>query len=196
MTATQLMPIVVSCSAAWVYFDATRQGIGKEEGKGGLFNMSAGAWAVATLGLWLIGFPAYLIKRRRLIAQASERPVTPKWRPFKLGLFVMVAVWCVYSVVIARAALPPCEGEEASALVAQLISQTPALAEQGVAFKALNGVRETGFAEGPAGYRSCVATLVTSLGEEQLAYVLEWQDAASGTYQLRFGGPTPPEQAP
>lgn len=51
---------VVSASAIWVCLDATKK-IGKIEAAGGMFNVSAGAWAAVTLFLWIIGFPAYLI---------------------------------------------------------------------------------------------------------------------------------------
>jgi len=43
--------------------------------------MSAGAWAVVTILLWIIGFPAYLIKRKSLIEKAIDNPVvvSGKW---------------------------------------------------------------------------------------------------------------------
>lgn len=67
--------IVVILSSVWVYYDATQNCIGKIQGAKGMFNMSAGSWCVVTLFLWIIGFPAYLLKRKSLIEQAKENPV-------------------------------------------------------------------------------------------------------------------------
>ena len=59
-----LLIAIVAVSAAWVYLDATRHRIGKIPGAKGMLNMSAGAWGAVTLGLWIIGFPAYLVARK------------------------------------------------------------------------------------------------------------------------------------
>jgi hypothetical protein len=56
------MWIVVVVSAIWVYFDAKNIGVRKELGSG-FFNAGPGGWCAVTLLLWIIGFPAYLIKR-------------------------------------------------------------------------------------------------------------------------------------
>ena len=74
--------LVVAATAVWIYFDATKNKIGKTE-KGGLFNLSAGAWAVCNLLLWIIAFPAYLIKRSSLKTIAGEHPVEVKGRGIK-----------------------------------------------------------------------------------------------------------------
>jgi hypothetical protein len=42
---------VIVCSALWVYLDATKNKIGKIPDLKGTFNMSAGAWAIATMFL-------------------------------------------------------------------------------------------------------------------------------------------------
>ncbi len=87
---------VTACSV-WVYLDATKNKIGKTSA-GGMFNMSAGAWGVVTLGLWIIGFPAYLIKRNALKTIAAESPVEITGRTWKatvigiVGLFWFLAV--------------------------------------------------------------------------------------------------------
>lgn len=74
-----LIFILVCVSAICVYFDAER--IGAERGLiGGLGDLSPVGWAIATLGVWIIAFPAYLIYRpqiKRAVARAAEhrRPV-------------------------------------------------------------------------------------------------------------------------
>lgn len=81
---------IVVVSAIWVYLDATKNKIGKVQGAKGMFNMSAGAWGTVTLLLWIIGFPAYLIKRRSLIEKANENPIEISGRGLKTGVFVVI----------------------------------------------------------------------------------------------------------
>ena len=69
---------VVAVSAVWVYLDATKNKIGKIPDGKGMFNMSAGAWCAVTLGLWIIGFPAYLINRGDMIEKTKETPIVLK----------------------------------------------------------------------------------------------------------------------
>jgi|GEM_PF-2548161 len=67
--------LVVLISAIWVYFDA--KSIGVRKGLiGGFFNLGAGSWCAVTLLLWIIGFPAYLIKRGDLKAAAAAGSAT------------------------------------------------------------------------------------------------------------------------
>lgn len=49
-----------------------------------LICMHAGTWALATICLWVIAFPAYLIKRKSLIEKAKSNPVEPEGRQIKL----------------------------------------------------------------------------------------------------------------
>ena len=86
-------------SAIWVYLDATKNKIGKIQGKKGIFNMSAGAWGTVTLLLWIIGFPAYLIKRKSLIEKANENPIESAGRGWKTGLFVIIGgLWLLVTL--------------------------------------------------------------------------------------------------
>ena len=57
----------------WVYFDATKNKIGKIEGSRSSLNMSALGWSgisVFAVGLWIV----YLSSRSRLIDLAKENP--------------------------------------------------------------------------------------------------------------------------
>jgi hypothetical protein len=80
MLAT-LLAFVAAASAMWVYWDATRLRIGRIKGRKDLFNMSAEAWSLVTLLLWIVGFPAYLLRRNTLRAQAEEHPVESRRKP-------------------------------------------------------------------------------------------------------------------
>lgn len=85
--------LVIGASATWVYFDATRHKIGKIPGKGGMTNMSAGAWAIVTFLLWIVGMPVYLVSRRRLIEEAAAHPVEPSGRVAKLALMGLLTLF-------------------------------------------------------------------------------------------------------
>jgi hypothetical protein len=67
--------IVVVISAIWVYFDAKKIGVRKGLIPG-FFNLGAGGWCAATLLIWIIGFPAYLIKRGDLKVAVAARATT------------------------------------------------------------------------------------------------------------------------
>jgi hypothetical protein len=83
-----LFLIVLAC-ALWVFFDAKR--IGAERGLvGGLGDLSPVGWAVATLGLWIVAFPAYLIYRpriKRAVRGIPEVPITTTLSPWAVTAF-------------------------------------------------------------------------------------------------------------
>ena len=66
------MWIIVIGSAAWVYVDAKMIGVRKGL-ISGMFNIGAGSWWAATLLLWIVVFPAYLIKRGALKAAVAAQ---------------------------------------------------------------------------------------------------------------------------
>jgi len=89
-----LIVAIVAASAVWVYLDATKHKIGKIRGSKGMLNMSAGAWGVVTLGLWIIGFPTYLIARNGLITKAKVHPIEVSRRTVKaIMLAVIGGMW-------------------------------------------------------------------------------------------------------
>ena len=94
---------VIAASGVWVYVDATGYKIGKVKGTGGLFNMSAGAWGVVTMFLWIVGFPSYLIKRRALIERAKAAPVEVKGRWIKTAILCVVGVLWILGTLLKRA---------------------------------------------------------------------------------------------
>jgi len=72
-----IMWVVVIASAVWVYIDAKNIGVRKDL-VSGFFNLGPVGWSLATLLLWIIGFPCYLIQREKLkaaaIAAAGNEP--------------------------------------------------------------------------------------------------------------------------
>lgn len=86
---------VVAVSAVWVYLDASALRIGRVEGERGFLNVSAGAWGVATLLLWIVALPAYLANRKQLEQRALTAPRESPGRTVKaivLGAFGAVLV--------------------------------------------------------------------------------------------------------
>ena len=65
-----MLVIVVGC-AIWVFFDAKSIGVRKGLVKGFL-DLGPAGWCGATLLLWIVCFPLYLVKRGSLKAAATR----------------------------------------------------------------------------------------------------------------------------
>lgn len=176
---------VVAVSAVWVYLDATKNKIGKIPDGKGMFNMSAGAWGVVTLLLWIIGFPAYLIKRGDLIEKAKENPIEVKGRGGKAAaLSIIGGLWVLMSVGGADlSALPGCDSADAKSLVGQIINDMPLVKALGVQFVSVKNVAEQGFNQ-ESQIRSCTGTLVTTAGEDSLQYSIKWGNKDKGEFYV------------
>ena len=59
--------VVIGC-AVWVAVDASRLGARRGRLGGGTLDMGPVSWFFATLLIWLIAFPCYLINRPKLVA--------------------------------------------------------------------------------------------------------------------------------
>lgn len=92
--------VLVVLSGIWVYWDATERKIGKIANLKSMFNISAGGWAIVTLMLWIVAFPAYLIKRKSLIEIAKSQPVEVKGRFIKLAIITVVGMLWISSFII------------------------------------------------------------------------------------------------
>lgn len=176
---------VIAISAVWVYLDATKNKIGKIPDGKGMFNMSAGAWGVVTLLLWIIGFPAYLIKRGDLIEKAKENPIDVKGRSGKAVAFSIIGgLWVFMSVGgAAFSTLPGCESAEAKSLVGQIINGLPLVKASGAQFVSVKNAAEQGFNQ-EAQIRSCAGTLVTTAGEDNLQYSIKWGNKDKGEFYV------------
>ena len=62
---------VILASSTWVYFDAKKLGV-RRGADTGLWNFGPGGWLAGCLLLWLVVFPAYLLKRRKFKFLAGE----------------------------------------------------------------------------------------------------------------------------
>ncbi|WP_373054441.1 hypothetical protein [Thioalkalivibrio sp.] len=180
-----IVVMVIAATAVWVYWDATGHRIGKVPGQGGFFNLSAGAWAVATLILWIVAFPAYLLQRSKLIARAEEYPVLAGGRSGKTAALAGVGgLWTLLSFQgAALATLPACGSAEATATVGNIISDMPGVKEAGIQFVSVNNAREQGY-NPETEIRSCSGTLITTAGEDGVQYFVKWQDKAKGLFYV------------
>ena len=172
---TVLIPLIVVASAIWVYWDATSNCIGKIEDDRGLFNMSAGAWAIVALLLWIVGLPAYLVKRGDLIERAKKTPVNVNGRGGKLAALTLAgAGFMVMSAgVPIGGALPGCSSDDTTGLVGQIVSDMPVVRLAGAQFVAVKGTTELGYNSGSE-IRSCSGTLITTAGETKIQYSVQW----------------------
>lgn len=119
-----IITLVVAISAVWVYLDATNHRIGKVPDAGGLFNMSAEAWGIATLFLWVVAFPAYLIKRNTLKQRAKSHPVTPSRRiPRAVGLGVLGAMMVAWGYSAQTSAVPGCGASATQQLAKDILKR-------------------------------------------------------------------------
>jgi len=124
MLAT-LIAFVAAASALWVYWDATRLRIGRIKGRKGLSNMSAEAWALVTLLLWIVGFPAYLLKRNTLRAQAEEHPVESRRKPVWFAVFGALGVAFIWNAYSSQpgSQVPDCGATATKGLVKDILAR-------------------------------------------------------------------------
>lgn len=172
---------VVVGSALWVYVDATNNKIGKVPEAKGMFNMPAGAWSIVTLLLWIVGFPAYLIKRRALIARAKEHPVEVSGRLGKTAVLAVVGVAWLGALVASQMAgsLPKCNDKEVVALAEKVIREAPLIKLSGLEVKGIYLPAERSY-NSSTETRLCRAMLAHALGEEGIQYTVEWHDKNKG----------------
>lgn len=178
---------IIVCTAIWVYLDATKNKIGKIKEAGGMFNMSAGAWSVVTLLLWIIGFPAYLIKRGALIERAKENPVEVKGRGGKTAVLGIIGgLWVLLALVgHLLGSLPACDSPEVVDLATRLIKEDPLVKLSGRDVKGISIPAEVRY-DASTKTRICRAQLIYALGEELINYSVQWHDKTKGIIRVQI----------
>ncbi len=179
-------------SSIWVYLDATKHKIGKIPSGKGMFNMSAGGWAIVTLLLWIIGFPAYLIKRGSLIEAARANPVNVSGRGGKAAALTVggvVSIMIGYGSLVDAglmgiSSLPACDSRETKSLVGQIVNDMPLVKALGARFVSVKDIAEQGY-NTEVEVRSCAGTLVTTAGEDLLQYSVSWSDRVANEFYVQ-----------
>ncbi len=79
--------LVVLGTSIWVAVDASNLGVRRGATSGGFFDMGVAGWLLCCLLLWIVGFPAYLVMRRRYV-EAHQLAIsnqghlsTASWQP-------------------------------------------------------------------------------------------------------------------
>lgn len=93
----EFINLIIALSAFFVYWDCTRNHIGKNSTEKGLLNNSAGVWTIGTCLLWIVVFPLYSINRKKLKQKAIDAPqvVPPLRRNFTLGIIFVISALTV-----------------------------------------------------------------------------------------------------
>ena len=177
--------VVIAASSVWVYLDATNYKIGKIPDRTGMFNLSAGHWGTVTLLLWIIGFPAYLIKRNSLIEIAKEHPIDVKGRAVKSVVFATFgSLWAFMSFVsVAMTILPTCSDASVKSLVGQILTEMSSAKRAGAKFVSVEDEAELGFNQ-TTQIRTCTGTTVTTIGEDLTLYSIMWRNQDRGEYEV------------
>ena len=184
---TMIILVLVCVSAFWVYWDATGHKIGKLPDEKGTFNISAGSWAMVTLLLWIVGFPAYLINRSRLIEKAKESPVDSKLRyggATVLAVLALCASFGAYSMY-STGTLPNCNSPEVVQLTNQIVSESPAVQILGLTDISISSHGEKHY-NSSSETRFCRGVLKTPLGDEVISYSVEWHNKNTGEFWVQI----------
>jgi hypothetical protein len=168
-------------SMVWVYLDASGHKIGRIEGVGGFLNLSAGAWGTVTGFLWIIGLPAYLIKRSALIETARTNPVEPKGRVFKAFVFGAIALGIIglSAVGLVQGTLPACDSPDVVNLAQNIIKDSPLVKLSGLQVTGLTVVAQKSY-DPSEEKRVCRGKPTHAAGTQGIQYSVEWHDKAKG----------------
>jgi hypothetical protein len=172
---------IATIAAFWVYLDATKNKIGEIAGSKESWNFTAGGWAALTLLMWLVGLPAYVIKRQALLDRAQTAPVEVKNRAKGIVFLAFgAAAWVGVSLLLVAAeGLPSCDASEVLQLAESIIQKAPLVSEQGLK---IDGIKSPGEiqSESISSRRACRAILRLSEGELPMKYTVEWHNQSRG----------------
>lgn len=179
--------VLVCASAFWVYWDATGHKIGKIPDEKGTFNISAGSWATVTLFLWIVGFPAYLINRSRLIEKAKVSPVDSRLRYGGATVLAVLALFATFSAysMYSTGTLPNCNSPEVVRLTNQIVSESPAVQLLGLSDISIYSHGEKHY-NSSSETRICRAVLKSPMGDEAISYSVEWHNKNAGEFWVQI----------
>jgi hypothetical protein len=178
---------LVTGSAVWVFWDATKNKIGKIEGEKTWNNMSAAAWATVTLLLWIVGLPGYLVSRSVLIERAKQSPVEPKARELKLLVLSVFSLAVTgFAFAAANAQVPQCTDPAALETAKTAIANTIGAGFMQAANPSIEAAQQIAF-DSSSGQRTCRAQLRTRQGSvTPFGYSINWQDESKTNYVVQI----------
>ena len=173
---------VIGLSGIWVFWDARNNKIGKFPGKASLLNISAGALGGATLLLWIVAFPLYLIKRSSLVERAKATPATASGN---VAFAVCAIIFAVVSAVnLSSAALPGCDSTEVLDLANRVIGDSPLVKLAGLNIGKVENSAEQSYANGK---RICRGFVKNPLGAQvPVNFSVSWHDKAKRLIYVEF----------
>lgn len=163
--------LIVLATSIVVFFDSKRL---SNTAGGFLFGVwipGHWAWFLSCLLLWIVAFPAYLIYRKRQLVR-DDKPNKYGFPIF--GTISIVTILALFGFSFAQLGkLPTCEfaATQAKEAAQSIIVRNGIKAE----IHAIVKIQEVG-QDNDAETRVCQATLISSLGHDQLMYVVKWLD--------------------
>jgi hypothetical protein len=173
---------IIGISGVWVFWDARKNKIGKFPGKASLLNISSGALGGATLLLWIVTFPLYLIKRSSLIERAKETPASPSGN---VAFAVCAVIFALVSAVnLSSTSLPGCDSQEVADIANQVISESPIVKLAGLNIGKIENPAEQSYANGK---RICRGFVKNPLGANvPINFSVSWHDKSKGLIYVEF----------
>lgn len=80
--------LLIAASTMFVYYDTTKNNIGKIPGEKCFYNLSPSNWSLVVAFLWIVAFPLYLMKRKELLEKAKNNPVITPSKTKRLALCI------------------------------------------------------------------------------------------------------------
>lgn len=98
-----------------------------------------------------------------------------------IGVFFLTLA--LSRTLFSNTSLPDCDSSDTNTLVGQIINDMPLAKASGAQFVSLKNIEEQGFNQ-DVQLRSCTATLVTSVGEDNLQYSVKWSNKEAGEFYV------------
>ena len=170
-----LFVLVVGILACWIYWDASGHKIGKVKTEKGFFNISAGAWGIASFFFTIFTVPLYFIKRNDLIQKGIKNPVNVTGRRVKaIGLLLLAVTWSIGLFLTAKPVhVSQCDASATQKILEEIINKHPIYKSEGIRYITTNNIIENGFNE-ESQLRYCSGGLVTTAGSLPVEYVVKW----------------------
>lgn len=172
-----IVVVIVAITSVWVYLDATKNKIGKIVDEKGMLNLPAAQWAIGSLMLWIVVFPAYVLKRKSLIEKAKGSPVEVTGRAWKAALLAVVGLIFILITIPSFLSnnLPACDSPEVVSLAENVVKNAPAIKTLGIQSIKIKVPAEK-YYDSASEKRVCRAMLSSSAGDESIHYSVEWHD--------------------
>lgn len=111
---------------------------------------------------------------------------SPKAGKKEISLRISMAVifgLIALNIFFGGKSLPACDQKETTALIGQLVNNLPMVKIANAKFVSIKNISEQGHNK-DSEIRSCSATLVTTSGEDNFQYAVQWRNKKEGTFEV------------